>query len=103
MDKSRQAHLVFCAKCGEHTHIVFSDGSKTAELKFIDEVERAISQALLDKKIGNNETDALFVQLSTSKVKSRDFVKGFSVLDEIYTLGVIEKEMEKCIAGKVLN
>lgn len=97
MNTTNRAHLALCANCGTHGCIVFSDGSTSDEFRFVEQFDRAVIQAVINKKICEAEVDPLFIQIARSKVPSHNFLAGvFSVLDEFYVLGAMEKSAAEC-------
>ena len=53
------ARLVLCDTCGLHGYIVFSDGSKSEEFYFKEDVENAIVKAYVSGKVNAEEAKFL--------------------------------------------
>jgi Ribonuclease G/E len=65
------AMLSLCNECKKHGCIVFSDGSKSRDIRSIEEGLDAVKDALLSKKIIEPEAEYLRVQIRQGNLPSK--------------------------------
>lgn len=98
------AHFVFCEKCGLHGPIVFSDGSKTANLLYLEDASLEIENALKSKRVCKEEAEYLRKQLFDSNMPSKERVSQIlSIIDAFFSPNAIKSASSECSESRTLH